>query len=104
MNEVILHKHLEESRGAQSSDKWIERVSVVFEVSDWHPFHEAFDQDRVSGFFFKGLRKSDAFVSIEVPVEYLEVVLLNVEVNLIDEGLFERVFADGNFVGLGEES
>lgn len=78
-------------------------MPVAFEMSNWHPFHETFDEDRVPSFFFKGLGESDTLVTIEVVVEYFKVVFLDVEIYLIDEGLFKRFFTDWYFVGLGEE-
>lgn len=98
MNKVILHEHLEESGGAQPSNHCVQWMSILLEVSDGHSLDEGLDEDRISGHFLESLGKTDLLVAYKVLVENVKVILLNVEVDLVDESLLQRVLTYWNFV------
>lgn len=60
---------------------------VIFEMGNWNPFYEAFDKNRVSCLIFKCFREVNTFIMSKVLLEYDEIIFLDVEINLIDQGL-----------------
>lgn len=87
MDEVVLHQHLEESSGAETSNHRIQRMHVLLEISHWHSLHKTLHQDGVSGLLLKGYWEIHVLIGDKMLVEGDKVVFLNIEVYLIDQRL-----------------
>lgn len=96
MNEIIFHQHLKESFGSNSGDNFIQGMGIIFKVCNWDSFHKSLNQNRVFSGRLKGHGESHMFVSVEHAIELFQVVLLNVEINLVNQGFFHWVLTDGN--------
>ena len=88
VNKVVLHKHFKECCCTKSRDQSIKRMLICFKISDRNTLHEAFNQNRVSGFLIKSVRKFYIFVTLEVLVKDVEVIFFNIKINLINKRLF----------------
>lgn len=103
VDEVILHQHLKESSGSKAGDNFIEWVPNFFIVSHGYSLDEGLDQHSVLGVLLEGKREVNIMAFLKHPIESVEILHLESEIDLLSQSSLKRRLAYGDLHRWREE-